>query len=164
MIHKPPPAMPASAMATSTTSGGAAWQRQRRAGGAQRADQQRPFAADDDHAELRRQRRAQRGQNQRRGARQRVLPGEPGAERALVHIEIKIERIFAEQRDKDAEQHQRSHQSERGDDDIFRRAAELPAERGQAKKFAYPGFCGRRANGRADIGLHEVAPMTPSTR
>ncbi len=49
-------------------------QRQRCAGGGQRADQKSAFAADDDHAELRRQRRAQRGQDQRRRAGQRILP------------------------------------------------------------------------------------------
>jgi hypothetical protein len=152
--------MPASAIATSTTSGGAPKHRERGTGGAQRADQKRALAADDHHAELRRQRRAERGENERRGAGQRVLPGEPGAERALVHIEIEIERVLPERRDEDAEQHQRGQQGQHGDDDIFRRAAELTDKRGQAKEFAQP----RLHNGCADIGLHEVAPMTPSTR
>ena len=136
MIHSPPPTMPAQAIARSTTSGGADRQRQRRAGGGQRADEQRALAADDHHAELRRQRRAQRREDQRRRARQRVLPGEPGAERALVHVEIQVERILPEQRDEDAEQHQRRRQGERGDDDVFRRAADVSAVRRQAKKLA----------------------------
>ena len=104
-------------------------QQQRGRGRGQRADQQRALAADDHHAELRRQRRAQRRQDQRRRARERVLPGEPGAERALVHVEIEIDRILAEQRDEDAERDQRRHQGERRDDDVFRRAADAAVNR-----------------------------------
>ena len=96
--------MPAHAIAICTTSGGAAGSASAAPCRGQRADQQRAFAADDHQAELRRQRGAQRGQDQRRGAGQRVLPGEPGAERALIHVAVEIERILAEQRDEDAEQ------------------------------------------------------------
>ena len=111
--------MPAQTIASCTTSGGAhgiaSAMRCRR----QRADQQRAFAADDDQAELRRQRRAQRGQDQRRRARQRVLPGEPGAERALVHVEVEVERVLAEQRDEDAEHDERADQRRARDQDVF---------------------------------------------
>ena len=116
--------MPASTIASCTTSGGAPWQQQRGRGGGERPHQQRALAADDDEAELRRQRRAQRGEDERRRAGERVLPGEPGAERALVHVEIEIERVLAEQRDEDPERDERRHQRERGDDDVFRRAAD----------------------------------------
>ena len=122
--------MPASAIAICTTSAGAPWQQQRGRGRGQRAHQQRALAADDDEAELRRQRRAQRREDERRCAGQRVLPGEPGAEGALVHVEIEVERILAEQRDEDAEGDERRHQGERGNDDVFRRAADAIGEGG----------------------------------
>ena len=119
MIHRPPPIMPAHDHRELHDERRRPLHRQRGAGGRQRADQERAFAADDDHAELRRQRRAQRGQDQRRGARQRVLPGEPGAERALVHVEIEIERVLAEQRDEDAEHRERADQRRARDQDVF---------------------------------------------
>ncbi len=83
-------------------------QRQRRRGGGERAHEQRALAADDHESELRGQRGAQRREDQRRRAAQRVLPREPGAERALVHIEVEIDRVLAEQRDENAERHERA--------------------------------------------------------
>jgi hypothetical protein len=97
---------------------------ERRRGRAQCAHQQSPLTADDHHAELRRQSRAQRRQNERRGARERVLPGEPGAEGALVHIEIEVGGILAEQHDKDPERDQSRENGERGDGDVFHRGAD----------------------------------------
>ena len=134
-------------------------QRERRAGRGERADQQRAFAADDHHAELRRQRRAQRGQDQRRGARQRVLPGEPGAERALIHVEIEVERVLPEQRDEDAEQHERANQRERGDEDVFGRAAELREQKWAGEEARRPGILQEARRPARQHRLHEVAPM-----
>jgi hypothetical protein len=124
--------------------------------GGERAHQERAFAADDDEAQLRRQRRAQRGQYQGRRAAQRVLPGEPGAERALIHVEVKVERVLAEQRDKDAEHHERASQRRARDQDIFD---------GRTVTLEESGIGGRRDGRRVrHVGGHEVAPITPSTR
>ena len=75
-----------------------------RDGRGQSAEYQRAFAADDHQPCLRRQRDAERGEDQRRGAHQRILPGEGAAERALVHERIDLERILAQHRDEDPEQ------------------------------------------------------------
>jgi hypothetical protein len=124
---------------------------QRGRGRGQRSHQQRAFAADDDEAELRGERRAERGEDERGGARQRVLPGEPGAERALIHVEIKIDRVLPEQRDEDAERDQCRRQRKRGDDDVFRRAADPLGERGaQDIEPACLAECGGRR--RHDLG------------
>ena len=62
----------------------------------QAAEHERAFAADDDEASLRRQRHAQRRQDQRRGALQRVLPREAAAESAFVDERVDFERILAD--------------------------------------------------------------------
>ena len=128
-------------------------------GRGQGADQQRAFAADDDHAELRGQRRTQRRQDQRCGACQRVLPGEPGPERALVHVEIQIERVLAEQRHEYAEYGERADQRRARDQDVFD---------GRAVALEEAGIGGRSNSDRLRrirrVSGHEVAPITPSTR
>ena len=95
----------------------------------------------------------------RRGARQRVLPGEPGAERALVHVEIEIERVLAEQRHEDAEHRERADQRRARDQDVFD---------GRAVALEEAGIGGRSNSDRLDrirrLSCHEVAPITPSTR
>ena len=122
-------------------------QQQRGRGCGQRPHQQRAFATDDDEAELRRQRRAQRREDERRRAGQRVLPGEPGAEGALVHVEIEVERVLAEQRDEDAEGDERRHQREERDDDVFRRASQ-PVKECRPQQLALTRDCSacRRSN------------------
>ncbi len=75
------------------------WRRrhhQRRSGRRERANQERTLSADDHHAELRGKSRAQRREDQRRRARQCILPREPAAKRALVHVEIEVQGILAE--------------------------------------------------------------------
>ena len=57
-----------------------------------------PFTADHQQPELHRQRRAQRRQHQRRRALQRVLEGEPGAERAAEHHLVDVQRVQAIER------------------------------------------------------------------
>src|SRR4029079_8730364 len=101
---------------------------------------------------------AQRGENERRRAGERILPGEPGAERALIHVEIEVERILSEQRNEDAEQDERRRQGERGDDDEFRRAADSSAVCRQAEKLAQP----RWGEGRADRGSRALRPVQPA--
>ena len=144
--------MPASAIAICTTRGGASGMTRAALRRGERPDQKRAFAADDDHAELRRQRRAQRRQDQRRRPRQRILPREPGAERALVHVEIEVERVLAEQRDENPEQHKRRRERQGGDDDIIRRRRQA----GRAPLARRSKWGVRRS--------HDVAPITPSTR
>jgi hypothetical protein len=125
----------------------------------QGSDQQRAFAADDDHAELRGQGGTQRRQDQRCRACQRVLPGEPGAERALIHVEIQIERVLAEQCHENAEYGERADQRRARDQDVFD---------GCAVALEKTGVGGRRDCDRLDrirsLSCHEVAPITPSTR
>jgi len=127
--------------------------------GSQRADQKRAFAADDHHAELSGQRRAQRREDEGRGARQRVLPGESGAERALVHVEIEVERVLAEQRDEKTEDHERAGKRRARDQDVFDGCAVTLEESGIG---GWSG-CDRLERIRHVSG-HEVAPITPSTR
>ena len=119
MIQRPPPTIPAQTIASCTTRGGADCSSSAAPVAASAPIRQRAFAADDDHAELRGQRRAQRGQDQRRRARQRVLPGEPGAERALVHVEIEVERVLAEQGDEYPEHAERGDQRRARNQDVF---------------------------------------------
>jgi hypothetical protein len=114
---------------------GRAGQRQRGAGRSQRPHQQRTLPADNHHAELRRQRRTQRGQNQRSGAGERVLPGEPRPKRALIHVEIEVERVLAEQRDKHPEQRKRCDERQRWDYNHFGGAADLFAQRRPRRFF-----------------------------
>jgi hypothetical protein len=64
-------------------------------GGRDAAHDQRALVADDDEAEPCRQRRAERGEDKRRGARQRVLPREPAAEGALIHQCECLQRVDA---------------------------------------------------------------------
>ena len=78
-IQAPPAAMPASAIRLSSSQGGADGGRD------EAAHHERALAADDDEAKLGRQRHAQRGQQQRGGPLQGILPREPGAEGAPVH-------------------------------------------------------------------------------
>ncbi len=134
-------------------------QHQRCTGGGQGANQERPFAADDDHAELGGQSGAQRRQDQRRRARQTVLPGKPGSERALVHEEIEIERVLAEQEHEQPEYAERGDQCRARDQDVFDRGA-VALEKSGIGGGSYRD----RIDGFRHVSCHEVAPSTPSTR
>ena len=138
---------------------GRPWHRERRRRRRECADQERAFAADDHHAELRRQRRAKCGQDQRRRARQRVLPGEPGPECALVHVEIKIERIFSEHGHEYAEQAERAEKRRARNQDVFDGCA-MALQESRVGGRSYSG----RIHGIGCVCCHEVAPSTPSTR
>jgi hypothetical protein len=135
------------------------WHRQRRAGGGERADQERAFTADNHHTQLRGQCRAQRGQDQGCGAGQGVLPGEPGPERALIHVEIEVERALAEQGHEYSEHRERADQRRARNQDVFDGAAVALEE---------AGIGGRSYSDRLHwirrVCCHEVAPITPSTR
>ncbi len=86
------------------------------------AHDQRAFVADDDEAEARRQCRAKRGQDERRGARQRVLPREPAAEGALIHQRERLQRIDARiDAEQQAERDRRRQQSQRRNGDALDR-------------------------------------------
>ena len=98
----------------------------------------------------------------RRGARQRVLPGEPGAERALIHVEIRSSGFLPNSATKMPNSTSDASKRERGDDDVFRRAAESCGRNGGRRRNSPTPDLQR--TGRADIGFHEVAPITPSTR
>ena len=132
---------------------------QRGGGGEKGADQKGAFAPDDDHAELCGQGGAERGQDQGGGTRQGVLPREPGAERALVHVEVEIERVLAKQEDEQPEHSQGGGNRRHRNQDEFDLAAvvlqKTPSDRGR-----------RRCSGDRilDVSGHEVAPITPSTK
>ena len=137
-----------------------------RRGRGQRPHQQRAFAADDHQAELRRQRRAQRREDERRGAGQRVLPGEPGAERALVHVEIEVERVLAEQRDEDAERDERRQQRTSG----MTMYSAAPPSVGSARRIVIPTGAAERcwsrrssAGGRVRAGSRLPPPTARAT-
>jgi hypothetical protein len=83
----------------------------------------------------------------------------PGAEGALVHVEIEIERIFAEQGDEQAEDRERADQRRARDQDIFDRSA-VTLEESRIGGRSYRD----RLAGIRRVCRHEVAPMTPSTR
>ncbi len=126
--------------------------RQRDAGEGQRhhrrdepAQHERPLPADDDEARARRQRDAERGEDERGGAQQRVLPREGGAEAALPDEPEKIGRRFAERQQEDREQPAGHGDREERDDDVFGAGAE-PVQ---------PFRGGGRAHGRRG-GLRSV--------
>ena len=159
MIHRPPPITPAMTMAICTTSGGAHCI----ASAAEVADSAPIRSAPSPpmmtmpscagsavHSAVR---------MQRRGAGQRVLPGEPGAERALVHIEVEVERVLAEQRDEDAEHRERADQRRARDQDVFDARTVALEEAGIGGR-GYPDRLERIRR----VSCHEVAPITPSTR
>src|SRR4029453_9877608 len=89
----------------------------------------------------------------RRRAGQRILPGEPGPEGALVHVEIKVDRVLAEQRDEDAERDQCRRQRKRGDDDVFRRAADPLGECRAQPSSRFSGFAQRKIKRGNGLGL-----------
>ena len=131
--------------------------RQREPGGGRRqpADDEGALAADDDHAELRRERGAERGQDEGRGAGQRVLPGEPGAEGAAVHEPIELERVDAREGDEDAEQHRRGEERQKRHRDGLGGAARTVAAAVHRPSPFSP---------IATVMAQEVEPMTPSMR
>ena len=100
--------------------------------GRQSAQHQRAFAADDHQPGLGGQRDAQRGEDQRRGARQRVLPGERARETALVDERIDFERILAKYGDEQPEQDHRRQQRTGRDRNRFSAAAAWP-KRGRSR-------------------------------
>jgi hypothetical protein len=87
------------------------------------------------------------------------LPGEPRAERAVVHVEIEIERILARQRDEDAEDHERAGQRRARNQDVFDGAAVALQETRIGGRRNGDRLCDIR-----HVSGHEVAPITPSTR
>ena len=84
------------------------------------AQHERSLAADDDQARLRRQRDAQRGQDQRRRALQRVLPGEAARESAFVDEGVDLQRVFADRGHEHAEQNHRHDERADGNGDRLR--------------------------------------------
>jgi hypothetical protein len=117
--------------------------RQRRRG--QPSQHQGAFAADDGEAGAGRNRDAQGGEHQRRGALQRVLPGEPVAERALEQDPPDLHRTRAGERHEHAEQRER-----RGDGGAGSRAS-LKSARMAAGPRAYAGV--------ADHALDQVVHL-----
>ena len=90
------PCRPAPSAGTAERTVAPPGQRQPSAAAATPPSTMRALAADDDEAEPRRQRHAQRGEQQRRGARQRVLHREPAAEAAAPHAGRRTARRLAE--------------------------------------------------------------------
>ena len=68
------------------------------------ADHERSLAADDDEPRARGKRRAERGEQERRGALQGVLEREPGPERAADHLCVHVEGIVSRERHEGPEQ------------------------------------------------------------
>ena len=137
-------------------------QRQRGDGRREAAEHHRALAADDHQAELRRQRHAQRGQQQRRGALQGVLqenqlPNAPLPDRSKKSADL------ADQRDEDAEQNERPQQQRaavthapppaRGAVEVGRRARRAAASAAARRADAVPSRS-RRADDAFDEVVH----------
>jgi hypothetical protein len=93
-------------------------------GSGKAAEHQRPLAADNDEPEPRRDGHAQRRENERRGAHQRVLPGKAGAEAAAPDQREEVHRRLAQQQQEHREKDARHDQRQQRNDHIFRRASD----------------------------------------
>ncbi len=103
-------------------------QRHRDRRGGEAAEHQRALAADHDEADARRDRHRERGEDQRRGALQRVLEREGGAEAAAPDIGDEVDRRLADREQKQREQQRRDDQREQRNRDIFGIRPQPPRE------------------------------------
>ena len=93
-------------------------------GGGEAAEHERPFAADHHQPGLRGHRDAERGQDERGRARQRVLPRERAREPAAVDQRVHLERVLPQHRHEHAEDEHRHGERADGDHERLRRPAE----------------------------------------
>ena len=77
-----------------------------------------------------RQSGTKRGQDQRGGPSEGVLPGKPGPECALIQIEIQVERVVAERRDECPERQERCSERQRWNNEVLGGATQ-PIENGR---------------------------------
>src|SRR5213083_563134 len=87
------------------------------------------IATDHNEPDLGGQRRAERGQHERRRPLQRVLPGKPAAERAAVDGPVHRERVGSGECHEDPEQDQGYRQGPRRDDQRLGGPSQLATER-----------------------------------
>ena len=124
-IQKPPTSMAVAAMMHKRQQRPSVADHQRNSDGrgSKAAKHQRAFAADDDKADARRQRHAQRGQDQRRGTLQRVLQRKRGAEAAALDELEKLDRRLAQREQQQRKQKSGDTQRQQRDHDVFGAAA-----------------------------------------
>ena len=120
-IQNAPTSMPVDAMMQSVNSGDDFAEHQRNGNdrGSKAAEHERAFAADDHQADARRQRDAERGQDQRRRALQGILQRERRAESAALDELEKFDRRLSERQQEQREQQRRDPERQQRDDDVF---------------------------------------------
>ena len=164
-IQAPPAAMPAIAIRLSNSQGGTPIRAAPTA--AETGRRSAPLAADDDEAELGRQRHA--GPSAAgRCPLQGILPREPGAEGAPVHQRIGFQRVGSGQRHEDAEDDGRRQQRSDRDQDGFGTAAQrVERESGNGDTAVWGrrrprSPSSRSSGGRADDAFGQpVHPFKP---